>query len=82
MTSALPYAGSPTADSRPWPTDDKFPQSYFRTNLGDVGPTATGVEAAVAVTAAAYPLETALNPGIVRPTAKDARNPDDFDILR
>ncbi|TIC05593.1 phosphoglycerate mutase-like protein [Wallemia mellicola] len=82
LTSANPDAGSHTQDHRPWPTNDGFPPEPFRTNLGDIGPTQTGAEAFIVQTAAAYPIETALNPAIVRPTAKDARGPDEFDILR
>ncbi|TIA87770.1 hypothetical protein E3P99_02972 [Wallemia hederae] len=82
LTSANPDAGSHTQDHRPWPTNDGFPQEPFRTDIGDIGPTQTGAEAFIVQTAAAYPLESALNPAIVRPTAKDARGPDDFDVLR
>ncbi|TIA87508.1 hypothetical protein E3P81_03921 [Wallemia ichthyophaga] len=82
LTDAKSDAGSHTQDHRPWPTDDGFPSEPFRTDLGDVGGTQTGAEAFIVQTAAAYPLESALNPAIVKPTAKDARGPDDFDVLR
>jgi hypothetical protein len=79
-----PYVGSTEVDQYPPTRPTGTDPSLFPSNVGHAGPTPTGAEPALLVTAPVYPVHSGA-PGLLVPTSIPLGNSDarpDFDLLK